>query len=82
MHQKRHTIKCTANHFGNSGSMEVSGALNIFERFLTPYGLRYTQLLGDGDSRAYKEHVSFNPYGVNIEKLVYRSRGKKDGNTT
>ncbi|GFX45882.1 uncharacterized protein TNCV_3607431 [Trichonephila clavipes] len=29
---KMHNENCKANHFGNSGSMEVSGAIEIFQR--------------------------------------------------
>ncbi|GFV60823.1 transposable element Tcb1 transposase [Trichonephila clavipes] len=45
---------CKANHFGNSGSMAVSGAIEIFQRSEILHGLRYTKFLGDGDSRPYK----------------------------
>ncbi|GFU80260.1 uncharacterized protein TNCV_3520371 [Trichonephila clavipes] len=33
-----------ANHFGNSGSMEVSGAIEIFESSESLHGLRYTKI--------------------------------------
>lgn len=65
-----HTSSCTANFFGNSGSMEVEGAVKIFQRSLSQYGLRYLNYLGDGDSKAYKAVVAAKPYGeVAIEKL-------------
>ncbi|GFX50774.1 hypothetical protein TNCV_2723581 [Trichonephila clavipes] len=53
---------CKANHFGNSGSMEVSGAIEIFQRSESLHGLRYTKFLGDGDSRAYKSVNEMQPY--------------------
>ncbi|GFV90728.1 uncharacterized protein TNCV_2224441 [Trichonephila clavipes] len=62
--------ECSANYFGNSGGMEVEGALRIFNRSEVLHNLRYTQYLGDGDSKAYKAVLESKPYkDVNIEKL-------------
>ncbi|GFU84748.1 uncharacterized protein LOC100901629 [Trichonephila clavipes] len=59
-----------AIHFGNSGSMEVSGAIEIFQCSESLHGLRYTKFLGDGDARAYKAVNEMQPYGdTGIEKL-------------
>ncbi|GFW55458.1 uncharacterized protein TNCV_118421 [Trichonephila clavipes] len=67
---KMHNENCKANHFGNSGSMEVSGAIQIFQRSESLHTLRYTKFLGDGDSRTYKEVNDMQPYGdTGIEKL-------------
>ncbi|GFW15842.1 hypothetical protein TNCV_4431161 [Trichonephila clavipes] len=52
---KMNNENCKTNHFENSGSMEVSGAIEIFQRSESLHGLRYTKFLGDGDSRAVKE---------------------------
>ncbi|GFT10543.1 uncharacterized protein TNCV_1943011 [Trichonephila clavipes] len=50
--------------------MEVEGALRIFNRSEVLHNLRYTQYLGDGDSKAYKAVLESKPYkDVNIEKL-------------
>ncbi|GFV36464.1 hypothetical protein TNCV_2235111 [Trichonephila clavipes] len=51
---KMHNENCKANHFGNSESMEVSGAIENFQRSESLHGLRYTKFLADGDARAYK----------------------------
>ncbi|GFX50225.1 uncharacterized protein TNCV_2782471 [Trichonephila clavipes] len=52
------------------GGMEVEGALRIFNRSEVLHNLRYTQYLGDGDSKAYKAVLESKPYkDVNIEKL-------------
>ncbi|GFU65740.1 uncharacterized protein TNCV_5058741 [Trichonephila clavipes] len=51
---KMHNENCKANHFGNSRSMKVSGAIKIFQRSESLHGLRYTKFLGDGDATAYK----------------------------
>ncbi|GFU19352.1 uncharacterized protein TNCV_3032691 [Trichonephila clavipes] len=65
-----HNENCKANHFGNSGSMDVSGAIEIFQRSESLPGLRYTKFLGDGDARAYKVVNEMQPYGdTGIEKL-------------
>ncbi|GFU54021.1 uncharacterized protein TNCV_246511 [Trichonephila clavipes] len=65
-----HSDECSANYFGNSGGMEVEGALRIFNRSEVLHNLRYTPYLGDGDSKAYKAVLESKPYkDVNIEKL-------------
>ncbi|GFW19284.1 uncharacterized protein TNCV_256111 [Trichonephila clavipes] len=65
-----HSDECSANYFGNSGGMEVEGALRIFNHSEVLHNLRYTQYLGDGDSKAYKAVLESKPYkDVNIEKL-------------
>ncbi|GFU56298.1 uncharacterized protein LOC100901629 [Trichonephila clavipes] len=65
-----HNENCKANHFGNSGSMEVPGAIEIFQRSESLHGLRYTKFLGNGDARAYKAVNEMLPYGdIGIEKL-------------
>ncbi|GFS72064.1 uncharacterized protein TNCV_4213461 [Trichonephila clavipes] len=65
-----HSDECSANYFGNSGGMEVEGALRIFNRSEVLHNLKYTQYLGDGDSKAYKAVLESKPYkDVNIEKL-------------
>ncbi|GFX26313.1 uncharacterized protein TNCV_949111 [Trichonephila clavipes] len=67
---KMHNENCKVNHFGNSGSMEVSGAIEIFQRFESLHGQRCTKFLGDGDARAYKKVNGMYPYGdIGIEKL-------------
>ncbi|GFY18426.1 uncharacterized protein TNCV_2396542 [Trichonephila clavipes] len=58
-----HKENCNANHFGNSGSMEVSGAIEIFQSSESLHGLLCTKFLGDGDSRAYKAVKEMQPYG-------------------
>ncbi|GFW27307.1 uncharacterized protein TNCV_2832071 [Trichonephila clavipes] len=67
---KMHNENCKANQFGNSGSMEVSGAIENFQSFESVHGLRYTKFLGNGDSRAYKAVKKVQPYeDTGIEKL-------------
>ncbi|GFU55050.1 uncharacterized protein TNCV_425571 [Trichonephila clavipes] len=67
-----HSDECSANYLGNSGGMEVEKVhfSRIFNRLEVLHNLRYTQYLGDGDSKAYKAVLESKPYkDVNIEKL-------------
>ncbi|GFV85622.1 uncharacterized protein TNCV_3436251 [Trichonephila clavipes] len=67
---KMHNENCKVNYFGICGVMEVSGAIEIFQRSGSLHDLRYTTFLGDGNSRAYKA-VNEKPTYANtgIEKL-------------
>ncbi|GFW01474.1 hypothetical protein TNCV_5031241 [Trichonephila clavipes] len=58
---KIHNEDCKVNQFGNGGSMEVSGAIGIFQRFESLHGVRYTKFLGDSDSRACKAVNEMQP---------------------
>lgn len=50
--------------------MDANGLLNIFQRSVEQYGLRYLEFLGDGDSRAHKLLVEEAVYvDVEVEKL-------------
>ena len=61
---------CLINHFGSSGAMESSGAIQIFGRSIPFLGLRYTGYIGDGDSNFNASVVASSPYGdTTIEKL-------------
>lgn len=62
-----HEEGCSANFAGTSGAMEVAGAVKIFERSIPTYSVRYTDYLGDGDTKAYLEVCERKPYGPDIE---------------
>jgi hypothetical protein len=65
-----HDENCFSNYTGTSGGMEVAGAVAIFNRSLSQYGVRYLDYLGDGDSRAFKSVSEAKPYGdCAIKKL-------------
>ena len=49
--------------------MEVAGILECFKSSIEQYGLRYTEYLGDGDSKSYKQVCEADPYGLPISKL-------------
>ena len=63
--------RCKINHEGSAGSMKTAGAVRIFERLLTTRGLKYTKMLGDGDSSTNNTIVEREPYGEDCipEKL-------------
>ncbi|GBM29710.1 hypothetical protein AVEN_156896-1 [Araneus ventricosus] len=58
-----HLQKCKRNFEGNSVKMEVDGAQSIFRRSESKYNVRYTQYLGDGDSKALNTIIEKNMYG-------------------
>ena len=65
-----HQHLCQANHHGSSGSMDASGMLSIFQRSVENHAVRYTEFLGDGDSKAHKLIVEQAVYGnVEVQKL-------------
>ena len=45
--------ECRINYNGSSGGMEPVGAASIFKEIFKKYGVKITQYLGDGDSRAF-----------------------------
>lgn len=62
-----HLDSCLANYSGTSGGMEVYGAVQLFQRSLPRYNIRYLEYLGDGDTNAYKSVCDAQPYGPNVE---------------
>ena len=62
--------ECLTNHKGSASMMEPQGVVSCFMRSLEKYKTRYTQYLGDGDTKSYLEVVKNDPYnGVPINKL-------------
>ena len=65
-----HQHECHANFFGSSGAMDPAGCLNIFKRSGTKHQLRYTEFLGNGDSKSYNDLVANKVYGdLPVQKL-------------
>jgi len=64
--QIRHHSKCSINHEGSSGAMEVNGLREIFSRSVEKYGARYTTFIGDGDSSSYTTIAEEKPYGPDV----------------
>ena len=64
-----HPPNCDATHAGLSGSIEASSGIDMFNRSVQKYNLRYTHFTGDGDTNAYKSVAESRPYGETaIEK--------------
>ncbi|GFV72344.1 transposable element Tc1 transposase [Trichonephila clavipes] len=74
-----HNENCKANHFGNSGSLELSGAIDIFQRSESLHDLRCTKFMGDGDVKAVNEIQLYG--GTGIEKLECVGHVKKRAGT-
>ena len=61
---------CAKNFAGSSKAMEKESARKMWARSVTRHQLRYTEMLSDGESTAYREVVTLNPYpGHEIVKL-------------
>ena len=60
--------KCPVDHDGSAPAMEACGVVTCFKRLIERYGLRYTEYLGDGDSKGYKAVCEADPYNVPIKK--------------
>ena len=66
------THNCSINHTvtGSSGAMEAAGLVDCFKSSIQNRGLRYTNFIGDGDSKSYLEIVANDPYsGVTVQNL-------------
>ena len=57
----------------------IRSVLIIFNRSEAERGVRYTQFLGDGDSKALNAMCQSKPYSVPINKLVCSSCEKDNG---
>ena len=65
--RREHASHCEKNYEGSSKGMEKEAALRLWGRSLQKNKMRYTKMLSDGDSVAYKAVVDANYYPV--EKL-------------
>ncbi|CAH1104966.1 unnamed protein product [Psylliodes chrysocephalus] len=62
--------QCAKNWKGSSTSMESAIILDGFQRSVEMHGLKYTMLVGDGDSSKTKKLSSHKPYGATpIQKI-------------
>ncbi|KAL2085777.1 hypothetical protein ACEWY4_019097 [Coilia grayii] len=55
-------VDCAKNFLGSSKAMEQEAAKRMWGRSVYRHQLRYTEMLSDGDSAAFKEVVALNPY--------------------
>ena len=68
--------KCTLNHEGSAGKMEVTGVERIFSRSLETQKLCYTDY-GDGDSKSFSSVDDIYSLKV-VKKRMYKN-GLADG---
>ena len=59
--------KCARNFSGSAPSMEPAGVSAMFHRSVNARRLRYTGLIGDGDSKSYKRVCDEQVYGEDCE---------------
>jgi len=57
-----HADKCSANHIGSAGKMEVDAAVEMFSRSEELHNIRYSSYISDGDSKTFKGIVESQPY--------------------
>lgn len=82
-----HKKSCSSNHDGSAGKMEVDSIVEMFLRSVEKFGVKYTNYIGDGDSKTYAGIQSFNATvwrtspkhlnsgGKNIEISSYMAAG-------
>ncbi|GFU13707.1 uncharacterized protein TNCV_939341 [Trichonephila clavipes] len=61
--QRAHKISCRKNYFGSAGKMEVDGMLRIFNRSEKLHNLKYSNYIGDGDTKTFNALSENKPYG-------------------
>lgn len=65
--EEEHASVCDANHSGSSPAMECVGALRIWKRSEENLGLRYTEVISDGDSKTIATLKESEPYGPGVK---------------
>ena len=58
--------KCEINHRESSGKMECLAAVAIFKRSKDKLKIRFTSILGDGDTKTIVEVNKAKPYGPGV----------------
>ncbi|GFU78067.1 uncharacterized protein TNCV_553201 [Trichonephila clavipes] len=61
--QRAHKISCRKNYSGSVGKMEVDGMLRIFNRSEKLHNLKYSNYIGDGDTKTFNALSENKPYG-------------------
>ena len=65
-----HSEECLINHQDSAGAMEAKGIVECLGSSLDKYNLRYTEYLGDGDTKSYYDIVNSKPYDdIPVKKL-------------
>ena len=64
------THECSINHVGTAGSIEASGLKGFFMTSVETNKLRYTNYIGEGESKSYNDIFQADPYeGTGVNKL-------------
>ena len=61
-----HKPECSENFTGTSNAMEMKAAEILWKRSINTCGMRYTNIVSDGDSKTHLHLSSINVYGENI----------------
>ncbi|GFT11223.1 uncharacterized protein TNCV_1143671 [Trichonephila clavipes] len=61
--QRALKISCRKNYSGSAGKMEVDGMLRIFNRSEKLHNLKYSNYIGDGDTKTFNALSENKPYG-------------------
>ncbi|GFW14803.1 uncharacterized protein TNCV_1562661 [Trichonephila clavipes] len=77
--QKAHEISCRKDYLGYAGKMEVDGMLRIFNRLEKLHNLKYSNYIGDSDTKTFNAFSENKPYGDDylIQKIECVSHVQK-----
>ena len=69
--EAEHADECCRNHNGSAGKIKVDGIFDMFERSEGTHQARYTNYIGDGDCKTFKNLTDRKVYRENfiINKL-------------
>ena len=63
---EEHEENCACNHTGSAGKMEVDGIIEMFTRSEELHDVKYTNYIGDGDTKTFKSLLEIQPYGEEL----------------
>ncbi|EZA47079.1 hypothetical protein X777_16771 [Ooceraea biroi] len=66
---EEHENECFANHSGSAGKMEVDAMKEMFSRSEEKFKVKYTNYIGDGDSKTFNAILNLNPYGDDVSVI-------------
>ncbi|GBN50321.1 hypothetical protein AVEN_71538-1 [Araneus ventricosus] len=64
---KIHKPECSENYVGSSNAMEVKAAEILWTRSVENCGMRYMNVLSDGESKTYQHLLELDVYGDNMK---------------
>ncbi|XP_050512375.1 uncharacterized protein LOC126888289 [Diabrotica virgifera virgifera] len=81
--QETPTHRCFKNWTGSSTAMETDIIAEGFRNSLNQYGIKYSKMVGDGDSSVYRKLLEIRPYGnclvqkIECKNHILRNFAKK-----